>query len=185
MTESSLLPGLPPYGELPRAFPASWGRLGREGVVVRFLGADGHVWLGNFQPGLSGVTAVHPHPDGRRVLVFAEGDLWVVEPEAGAAERLTGPVDAIWPVEDPQGWVMSFQGLAFTRLAPAGIRWHTRRLSWDGFADVQLDRTTLTGRAWNPVGGKWEPFEVDLESGRSQGGSYGLGDPEGWERLAS
>ena len=185
MAEFSVLPGLPPYGELPRPFPPEWGRFGREGVVVRFERPDGHAWTGNFAPGLGGVSGAYSHPDGRRVVVFANGDLWVVAPDAETADRVAGEVDAVWPVRQPDGFVVLLQGLAFARLASDGIVWHTRRLSWDGFDDLQLDATRLTGLAWNPVTDRWDPFEVNLATGASTGGSFDSHDSEGWERLAS
>jgi hypothetical protein len=184
VTEFSLLAGLPPYGDLPRAFPPEWGRLGREGVVVRFVRSDGRAWVGNFRPGLAGLWAVRAHPDGRRVLVFAGGDLWVVSPDTEAADLAAGDVDAMWPVHGPDGLVMSLQGLGFARLGPDGILWRTRRLSWDGFRDVRAEGGRLVGLAWNALGDRWDPFEVDLATGASTGGSFGPGDPEGWERLA-
>jgi hypothetical protein len=81
--------------------------------------------------------------------------------------------------------VLSVQGLAFLRLAPSGILWRTRRLSWDGFNAVRLSTETIRGDAWNPVEDRWMPFEVDLATGASEGGSFGSGDPESWQRIAS
>jgi hypothetical protein len=185
MTSFRLLRGLPPYGELSIPFPAERGRLGREGVVVEFVPSDGAAWVGNFAPGLGGVTAAVAHPDGRRVLVFAGGDLWSVDPRSRAADEVAHAVEALWPVRDPNGFVLSLQGLAFLRVGPSGILWHTRRLSWDGFDKVRLSGETITGEAWSPIEDRWTPFEVNLATGASKGGSYGSGDPEGWERLAT
>jgi hypothetical protein len=91
-------------------------------------------------------------------------------------------IDLAIDVQDPQGWVFSRQGLAFARLGPKGLLWHTRRISFDGFDQVQLDGDRLTGLAWAPID-DWRPFSVDIRSGRSHGGAYGVGDPEGWEAL--
>lgn len=184
MNEFSRLPGLPPYGELARPFPPEWGRFGREGVVVRFVRSDGGIWAGNFAPGIGGATDVRAHPDEQRVIVFAGGDVWVVDPDTESAEQVAVAVDAIWPVEGPAGMVMSRQGLAFSRLGPAGLLWHTRRLSWDGFDQVRLAEGRLTGLAWDAVHDRWEPFAVDLSTGRSTGGTFSDDDHEGWERLA-
>lgn len=184
MTDFSLLPGLPPYGGLARSFPPEWSRFGREGVVVQFIRADGSAWVGNFSPGLGGVTDVRAHPDGRRVIVVARGDVWIVDADAETAERVAVAVEAIWPVEEPAGIVMSRQ-VAFIRLGAKGIVWRTRRLSWDGFSEVRLKGAQLTGLAWNPMGNTWKPFEVNLATGASTGGSFDLPDSEGWEKLAS
>ncbi|HEU4883604.1 MAG TPA: hypothetical protein VFT45_15195 [Longimicrobium sp.] len=152
---------------------------------MEFAPERGGAWVGNFARGLGGVTAAVAHPDGRRVLVFAEGDLWSVDPESRAADEFAQAVEAFWLVREPDGFVLSVQGLAFLRVGPSGILWHTRRLSWDGFNAVQLSNETISGEAWNAVEDRWMPFEVNLATGASAGGSFGSGDPEGWQRLAS
>src|SRR5262249_41482809 len=101
MTSFRLLRGLPPYGALAVPFPAAWGRTGHEGVVVEFTPSGGGAWIGNFARGLGGVTAVVAHPDGRRVLVIADGSLWSVDPESRAADEFATAVEALWVVPDP------------------------------------------------------------------------------------
>lgn len=91
----------------------------------------------------------------------------------------------MFEVQDPEGWVFSRQGLALARLGPTGIMWHTRRLSWDGFDQMQIVQGELTGLAWSPVDSGWHPFRVDLITGKSVGGSYFSEDVEGWEVLHS
>jgi len=184
MVSFRILEGLPPYGDLPRPFPADWGRLGREGFVVEFRRRDTSLWVGNFAPGLEGASEVFSHPDGRRVAVIARGDVWVVDPDAETAECVLPGVDAFWPVHAQDGLVLSRQGLALARLGPAGILWHTRRLSWAGFDRVTLSGGVLSGLAWDAVDDRWQPFAVDLATGASNGGSFGDTDAEGWERLA-
>jgi hypothetical protein len=183
MTPFRLLPGLPPYGDLPRSFPDAWGRLGREGTVVEFSRSDGSTWIGNFCPGLARLSGAYAHPDGRHVLVYANGDAWSVDPETGDAERIMVAVEEFWRVSNPDGHIMSRQGLALLRLGPDGIMWHTRRLSWDGFSELRVDDSAITGLAWDAPGQRWAPFKVDPVSGRSTGASYFDGDPEEWETL--
>ena len=174
-----LLPGLPPYGALATPFPAEWGRLGHEGVVVEFLSSDGTAWTGNFAPGYGGPTTVLPHPDGHNVLVLARGDVWVVNPSTRQASlQDVGAID-YWEVMNPSGFVFSLHGLEFWRLSPDGVLWHTRKLSWDGFCDLAIIDNKLVGQAWNAVDDKWVRFEVDLDTGRSIGGAFDDGDAEG------
>jgi hypothetical protein len=184
MADFRILDGLPPYGDLPRPFPADWGRLGREGVVVEFRRPSAGAWVGNFARGLGGLSEALPHPDGRQVVVIAGGDVWVVDPDSEAADCILPAADAVWPVDAPAGFVLSRQGLAFARLGPTGLAWHTRRLSWDGFDRVTLGDAVVSGLAWDAVNERWEPFAVELATGASTGGAYGDTDPEGWERLA-
>jgi len=179
-----LLDGLPVYGEMAIAYPESFGKTGRQGTVVEFE-TDKRKWVGNFQPGLSGLDLAEQHPNNRDGVVIAAGDLWVVDAETGSAECLLPVVYSAISVADPDGWVFSRQDIALARLGPDGIVWHTRRLSWDGLDQVQISGGKVTGLAYNPMGDTWEPFEVDLHTGEAVGGSYSLDDEHGWERLAS
>jgi hypothetical protein len=118
-----VLPGLPPYGPLATAFPAEWGRLGREGTVVEFK-TERATWVGNFQPGLGGLQFAAVHPNQRDAVVIAAGDLWVVNPKERTAEQLLPAIDTALEVQEPDGWVFSRQGIAFARLGPQGLIWH-------------------------------------------------------------
>jgi hypothetical protein len=181
-----ILPGLPPYGPLALPCPPDFGRSGREGYVVRFLPNTPNSWVGNFAGGLGGYTGVHPHPDGRAILVFAHGQGYVVDPPSRRVrEEVGGAIFNVWRVEGPDGLILDQQGLAFQRYSRSGLLWHTRRLSWDGFRDVHLSSHSITGLAWTPIGERWLPFRVDIQSGRSEGGSYEGPDNQRWERLAN
>jgi hypothetical protein len=175
--------GLPPYGAPSIPFPSDFGRLGREGLVVEFQTDAGAAWTGNFKPGLNGLTQIEDHPDGRRVLVFSGGDLWVIDPSTQEAESVAFAIDARWTFA--KDLILSRQGLAFLRFGPSGVVWHTRRLSWDGFDEVRIVDSYLYAVAWSAVEDRWIPCSVDLISGLSQGGSFGEDDRERWERLAA
>ena len=169
----TLLPGLPATGPMATPFPSEWGRLGREGTVVEFQ-TDRSTWVGNFEPGLWGLTAVHPNGD--RAMVVARGDVWIVDPEQRSAERVLRGVDDLLEVEDPEGWILNTQGLALARLSPAGLLWQTRRISFDGIADLRVVGDKVIGAAYSPIDDGWYPFAVDLRTGRASGGSYPLDD---------
>ncbi len=186
MMTVTMLSGLPPYGPMATAFPPKWGRLGREGTVVEFR-AEAGAWVGNFQPGLGGLgglDGVALHPDGRHVVVISAGDLWVVDPNDRTAQLLLPAIEAAFDVQDPEGWIYNRQGLALARLGPAGLMWHTRRHSWDGFDQLAISGNEMKGLAWSPLDDQWHPFSVDLRTGTSDGGSFGDGDSEGWETVA-
>ena len=179
-----ILPGLPPYGPTPTAFPPEWGSLGREGTVVEFQTDEG-LWVGNFRPGSGGLQFAGLHPDGSNIVVIAAGDLWVVNPRERTAVRMFPSLDAILEVRNPDGWVFSRQGLALARVGPQGLIWHTRRLSWDGFDQLHIVQDELKGLAWSPIDDRWCPFSVQLDTGKSAGGSYFVDDVEGWEVLTT
>jgi len=184
VSAARILPGLPPYGPMSMAFPPEWGRLGREGTVVEFKTDEG-VWVGNFRPGFGGLQFAGPHPNGINVVVIAGGDLWIVDIHKRTAVRALPALEAILEVHNPEGWIFSRQGIALARLGPTGLMWHTRRLSWDGFDQLHIVQDELRGLAWSPIGDKWCPFTVELNTGKSTGGSYFSNDAEGWETLTS
>jgi hypothetical protein len=179
-----LLDSLPVYGEMATAYPESFGKTGRQGTVVEFK-TDKKSWVGNFKPGLYGLDRAEQHPNNRDGVVIAAGDLWVVDADTGSAECLLFAVYSAIPIADPGGWVFSRQDTALVRFGPEGIVWHTKRLSWDGFDQVQISGSNITGLAYDPGGDTWWPFKVDLRTGESVGGSYLLDDGDAWEQLAS
>ena len=180
MVSAKMLSGLPPYGPVATAFPPEWARLGHEGVVVEFETKAG-AWIGNFEPGIAGLEFVGIHPNKRHAIVIAAGDLWSVDPDERTAQQLLPAIDAALEVYDPVGWVFSRQGLAFARLGPDGLMWHTRRISWDGFDQLEIHGDVLSGRAYH-LSDRWLPFAVNIRTGLASGGSY-VDEPDNWESL--
>jgi hypothetical protein len=160
------LSGLPPYGPMPTAFPPEWGYLGREGLVVEFA-TETDAWVANFRPGSGGLRFSGLHPNMIDAIVIADGDLWIIDPRLRTAVRTLPAIEAMWKVDNPEGWVFSRQGLALARLGPNGLMWHTRRLSIDGLDQIQIDQGELTGLAWSPLDDTWRPFRVELRTGKS------------------
>jgi hypothetical protein len=154
--------------------PADWGRNGREGLVVEFVGDRGDSWVGNFKPGMGGIDGVWDYPDGRHALVIASGDPWLVDPSTRAVvpAELVPAIFGMWPLTEPDGYLIDRQGLAMCRLGESGLLWHTRRISWDGIRDIRIEGQIAIGQAYSPVDDAWYAFEVDLRTGRADGGSY-------------
>lgn len=177
-----LLAGLPATGPPATPFPSEWGRLAREGVVVEFSTESGS-WVGNFEPGLGGLDTALAHPNGKDVVVIASGDLWVVDPKSREAENLFPTVDGFVEVGSPEGWIFSRGGLALFKLSPAGVVWHTRRLSWDGIEGLEIRDGFAVGKAYSPMDDQWHAFSVDVRTGRAEGGSFWLDAPDAWEQL--
>jgi len=177
MTGFRILPGLPPYGPMAETFPPEAARRGIEGFVVEFEHENAR-WVGNFVGGWGGFTGVLAHPNGAAWLVVTGGDLWYVDPRTRQAEPAGSGVQAAWPVSEPEGYVFDRSGVAFCRIDAGGLRWQTRRLSWDGFRNVTLGVDTLRGEAYTPVDAEqmWHPFEVTLHTGESTGGAFAFYD---------
>lgn len=171
MIAFEVLPGLPPYGELPKLISASGSPAYREGLVVQFLPGTLEEWVGNFQRGIGNLNLVAMHPNGREVVVIAGGECYLVDPATQKFASGVGDyVDDCFPIPESGALLLS-SGLSFSRLGPSGFEWSTRRLAWDGFQNVRVTSAQATGDAWR-FDGSWHPFRVDLATGQAEGGAY-------------
>jgi hypothetical protein len=178
MSQHEILPGLPPYG--PEALPFSATGMGthREGFVVRFVPYSKSSWVGNFQPGLTEMYCVVPHPDNLRTIVVAGGQAYVIAPQEPAKwTHFGGSISFAQPIPELDA-ILFGNGLWFELLGPESMIWKTRRISWDGMRDLALKGLTLTGRSWC-YDDTWSDFAVDLVEGTVTDGSYdGPGSPQ-------
>jgi hypothetical protein len=170
------LPGLPGKGPRAKPFSSTQKAWLQEGLVVRFTPKSGNSWVGNFQPGSLGATTVLPHPDGAKVVVVASGQMYIVDPDARSASVVPGVVMNTHVLDDPPLLVFDDQGIQFQALGPTGFRWRTKRITWQGFRNVVIEGSTLSGEASDVTGVTWESFEVNLRTGRTTGGMYHLAD---------
>jgi hypothetical protein len=53
-----------------------------------------------------------------------------------------------------------------------GTGWNSGRISWDGFRNISVSGSTLTGEAFSPLSDGWTPFTLDLISGNCVGAVY-------------
>jgi hypothetical protein len=130
-------------------------------------------WVGNFQAGDYGKSAVFTVL-GRsdRALVIAKGQAYVIEPETRALIRtFGGEISDVFSLAD-RGAMIFGNGLWFECTGPEGLRWTTRRISWDGMMEVSLEGERLHGDAFNALDDTWSPFDVDIDTGEVTGGSY-------------
>jgi hypothetical protein len=167
-----VLPGLPPYGDWPEAFTATGQGRHREGYVVRFEPDGAAPWVGNFQSGLASFDTVLEHPNGRELLVIADGQGYVVDPlDRSKREYFGAQIEVALQIPELSSIVFG-NGLWFESLGPAGWQWRSRRISWDGMQDLRRIGLRLFGQAWSPLEDRWLPFELDLRLGEFSGGSY-------------
>jgi hypothetical protein len=174
-TRFHLLPGLPPYGAPAEPFSATGMGTQSEGFVVSFCPRSGESWVGNFQPGLSNFSAAENHPDGHRVIVVSGGQGYVVDPDDRKRWESFG-ADVVQILH--AGDLLVFgTGVDFVAIGHEGIRWRTRRVSWDGMRNVNVAPSgrLIEGEAWSPLDDEWTRFEVDTNTGHVVGGSYPMG----------
>ncbi len=168
-----ILPGLPGTGEPAETFSPTAKRLHSEHFVVEFSGPSWPSWVGNFEAGTFGANAVFAHPTHRDLaVVIAEGLGYVVELETRTLVRsFGGQIADVFSLPDREAMIFG-NGLWFECHGPEGLRWTTRRISWDGMTELALDGVRLRGQAYSPLGDTWSPFELDVDTGEVEGGSY-------------
>lgn len=134
--EFEVLPGLPPYGPLAVAFSATGQGTQREGFVVRFFPNEGESWVGNFQPGMTSLSTVEPHPDGQRVIVISGGQGYVIDLNyRNAVQYIGGQYECILRAGD---LLILSTPIDIEAVGPEGQRWKTRRISWAGLEELEV-----------------------------------------------
>ena len=143
----------------------------REGYVVEFSGSEGSGWVGNFQPGLASLFAVVAHPNGKHIVVVAGGQAYVVEPNS---KQLVGQFGAaiqhLIELPQRQGLLVS-NGLWFELHGAQGLTWRSKRVSWDGVRNIQVQGGVVGGEGWC-FDESWHAFSIQMESGCASGGGY-------------
>lgn len=167
-----MLPGLPATGPWPEQFSASGHGTHREGFVLEFCPEGKPSWIGNFQPGGTGYSAVIPHPDGTSLIVIAGGQAYVIHPaERRLVTTFGGDLDVALAVPALSMLVFG-NGIRLEAWDGSGLRWQTRRIAWDGMHAVRIEDEQIKGEAWSPLDDCEYPFSVDLTTGAVEGGSY-------------
>jgi hypothetical protein len=166
-----VLPGLPPYGPRAINFSVHGEREHREGLVIRFCPERSEPWIGNFIGGATGCTAVLDHPNAADVIVVAQGDVCIVDPENRTVrDRIASNVEEV--IQPAALQCVVFRNLVdFAGVTATGY-WRSPRISWDGIRNTNVQGTKLSGEAYTPIGDAWVPFTLDLLTGRCADGIY-------------
>jgi hypothetical protein len=175
MPRFEVISGLPPYGPPATAFPASGVGAHRQGFVVRFNPEVGEPWTGDFQLGMTKFCGVFDHPDEKHVVVISGGNIYVIDPGTQGAEELPGMVVAVTSVSDGKALLFN-EALYLSLITPAGVKWRSKRLSWDGIRNVSVAGDFVLGEGWR-YDETWHKYRVFLETGEFSGGAYESADP--------
>jgi hypothetical protein len=154
------------------SFTKNGAREHREGLVVRFYPTASEPWVGNFVGGGTACNVVVDHPNETYVIVVAQGEVCIVDPERRAVlDRLTW--DTVQVISVPSLKSLIFQRLTdFIAVGPDDSGWLSPRISWDGFRNIEVHETDLLGEAYSPVSDAWVPFRLDLLTGHCTDGIY-------------
>ena len=165
-------PGLPAYGPRAINFTIRGEREHREGLVVRFYPRQSEPWTGNFIGGMTTCTAVLEHPNKTDVIVIAQGEACIVDPDNRAIRvRIAG--DVVQVIHARSLGLLVFQGMTdFKAIRADNSGWRSPRISWDGFRNIKVRDSELFGEAYTPVQDGWVPFKLDLLTGHCADGIY-------------
>lgn len=166
------LPSLRSTGPLHENFSATGGSTHSEGFAVRFHSDVSGSWVGNFQPGLSGISTVCMHPNGIHVLVIVGGDGYVIDvDEKCAVDTFGGMISHILEVPDSVDLIFA-EEVWLERYGVNGTIWRSERISWDGFRAMRIENGRVSGEAYTPLGDSWMGFAARLSDGAVEGGSF-------------
>jgi hypothetical protein len=165
-----ILSGLPTSG--PPALYFTERAKFSEGLVVRFYPKQSEPWIGNFLGGLTKYSIALDHPNGADVIVVADGEACIVDPEhREIRRRLAGQVEQI--IRAPSLGMAIIQNLTdFIAVTAENSGWQSERISWDGFRKLKVLGNDLLGEAYTPIEDSWVPFKLDLLTGRCPDAVY-------------
>lgn len=168
-----ILPGLSGEGPPAVQFSATGRGTHREGIVVEFTLEGRESWTGNFQPGIKDFSMVLVHPSGLSALVIACGEGYLVDPQSHILIDLIGGgfLENALPLPDLDLLILH-DGVSLMAIDPTGIRWRSRRVSWDGIWDLQLRDGLIEGLSFDVFTDSDVPFRLDLTTGTVTGGAY-------------
>jgi len=162
-------------GKLPHYYyPGASRQGGQDGLLVKILTEEGRIWLGTFSFGkvtAKGISGVYTTPDPYRFCVVSRGEGYLVHANDPS---IWEPV-LVTPITDvrliPAREMIIFAN--FTSLIGyglTGIKWHTRRLAWDGLKITHVTEDLVNGEYWDIRTESMVDFTVDLATGVNHGG---------------
>lgn len=175
--DAKLLSEPPPVHPLEKLwhYPMKLEEGDRTGTYVRVVPQRGPAWTGFFALGFNSeqvVSAICACPDPDAVCVVVGGYAYVMS------------------VLDPSRWfqveqrpvvdlrvaskaeLLLFTGFtSVTAVGKSGIAWQTEKLSWEGVRITAVDSEKLHGFGWDAKSDQEVAFEVDLKTGKHEGGA--------------
>ena len=96
---------------------------------------------------MTGYCAALPHPNGTSVIVIAGGQSYVIDPEE---RRLLadfgGGIDIALAVPSAN-LIVTGKMVRLEAWDNSGLRWRSRRVSWDGMRDLHIEDDKVKGEA--------------------------------------
>jgi len=168
-----ILESLPSYGPMYILVSENSEAFYSEGYVVRFYTSEDKTWVGNFEPGLTGLNAVYEFEHDPYILVIAGGTCYLMNPDLEKPISIFGThYETV--IKTLDGRLILQDSTDLTVFEADGEYWHTDRISWDGIVDLKLDGHLVSGLSFDPMNEyeEWVEFVVDLEKRNVKGGSW-------------
>lgn len=167
------LPGLPPYGPMYISIASTKYNRYREGYVVKFYKDDGTYWIANFDTGETACSGVIELNWPNILFVLANGEGYLINPNETVPVGMFGGRIFQYFVTAEHG-VVCVTDVDICIVSHSGQLWESRRISWDGIFDLEINGNILSGKCYLPmsIDGEYEPFTMDLTTRTIQGGSY-------------
>jgi hypothetical protein len=168
-------PPLPHPLEQLHHYPVKLEEGDRTGTYLRVVPAQGSPWNGFFALGFESdqvVNAISSCPDADSFCAVVGGYAYVVSARDPTRWYRVEqrPVVELRAILDQK--ILLFTGFTtISAVGPAGLKWTTQRLSWEGISRIEIAGNKLTGVGWDAMADREAPFEVDLETGRHTGGA--------------
>jgi len=164
-----------PTATLPHYYyPGASTEGGRDGILVKVHPERGQAWLGTFAFGQftpKGVSGIFTLPDPERLCVVSCGEGYIVTatmPTVWEAVQAT-PIIDVRPIH-AQGIIVFADYTTLVAYGKTGIKWKTKRLTWDSLKITEVTDTLLKGEFWDIRSEAMTSFVVDLATGAHQGG---------------
>lgn len=145
-----------------------------EGLLVRIVKKDGNAWIGRFAYGSSNLDKVLVYPEHNRIIVFAHGQMWIVntEDQKASVDKLPYSFDTLLEASDGRLVTYDFTDLYIIELN--GDIWRSERISWDGFEEMTIENQTVQGLSYTPIDStnEWQSFTFNIETKERIGGAY-------------
>lgn len=141
-------------------------------LALQFELETGELWSGCFS-GLSASplveNSVFPWVSADKALVAAYGQGYVVDVASRTVTVLpVEPITKVLTVDHDAVILADF--IRLFAYDSDGLRWRTRRISYDGFWNIATKGEVITGLAWSAPRNRKVAFEVSVISGDVTGG---------------
>jgi hypothetical protein len=165
-----VLPGLPPYGDLPKFFSYTGTEHFKEAFVIRFFPRDGEPWVGNFKHGGTSFDDVYYFVESGTAVVISHGAGYLVDVDrAILIDSFGGAASLAVEVREFELLVL-VSSTNLIGVNGSGVLWKSKRIAWDGIRNLEIEGRFITGEAWS-FEDVWIPFRLDAATGEHSGGA--------------